>query len=185
MGGHFMFDDDQNTPNTLMAVFEFPNEDGKGDKKKILQFETRHWIGNNEGDLSKGFNIKDDGGYMISNVNVVGNLFYGSEGYMSKHVDWWKSYMGKNRIEGPTGGGLGNHYQNFIDAIRANDQSKVTAPIESGHYTCALVHFANISYLLGRTLNFDPKKEKFINDDEANAMLKREYREPFVVPEIS
>ena len=185
MGGHFMFDDDQNTPNTLMAVFEFPNEDGKGDKKKVLQFETRHWIGNNEGDLSKGFNVKDDGGYMISNVNVVGNLFYGSEGYMSKHVDWWKTYMGKNRVEGPGSGGLGNHYQNFTDAIRANDPGKVTAPIESGHYTCALVHFANISYRLGRTLKFDPKTEKFINDEKANEMLKREYRSPFVVPEIS
>ncbi len=44
-----MFDDDQQTPNDLMAVFEFPNPDGGGDKKKILQFEVRHWITNREG----------------------------------------------------------------------------------------------------------------------------------------
>jgi predicted dehydrogenase len=48
MGGHFLFDDDQQTPNALMAVFEFPNPSGGGDKKKILQFEVRHWITNGE-----------------------------------------------------------------------------------------------------------------------------------------
>ncbi|VAX14957.1 NADH-dependent dehydrogenase [hydrothermal vent metagenome] len=185
MGGHFMFDDDQNTPNTLSAVFEFPNDQGGGDKKKILQFETRHWICNNEGDLSKGFNVKDeDGGYMTSNVNVVGNLFFGSEGYMSKTVNNWKTFMGKHREPGKTGGGLGNHYQNFTDAIRANDSDILTAPIEEGFYSCALVHLANISYRLGRTINFDPDKQVIIGDEEASTMLTREYREPFVVPEI-
>ena len=39
-GGHFMFDDDQQTPNDLITVFEFPNTSGGGDKKKILQFEV-------------------------------------------------------------------------------------------------------------------------------------------------
>ena len=185
IGGHYMFDDDQNTPNTLMAVFEFTNPDGKGDKKKMLQFETRHWICNNEAGLSRGFDVKDDEGYMISDVNVVGNLFYGSEGYMTKHVNWWKTYFGKNREEGPGGEGLGNHYANYIEAVRANDPGLLTAPVESGFYTCALVHFANISYRLGRTLNFDPNTERFIDDEKASSMLKRDYREPFVVPEIS
>jgi len=184
VGGHFMFDDDQNTPNTLMAIFEFPNPAGKGEKKKVLQFEVRHWICNNEGELSKGFNIKDDGGYMISNVNVVGNLFYGSEGYMSKTVKEWKTYMGKHREPGQTGSGLGNHYLNFVDAIRANDPGLLTSTAEDGFYSCALVHLANISYKLGRTLDFDPDKQVFVNDAEANKMLTRQYREPFVVPEI-
>ena len=185
MGGHFMFDDDQNTPNTLSAVFEFPNDQGGGDKKKMLQFETRHWICNNEGELSKGFNVKDEkGGYMTSNVNVVGNLFYGSEGYMTKTVNDWKTFMGKHREAGETGSGLGNHYQNFADAIQANDSGLLTSPIEEGFYSCALVHLANISYRLGRTINFDPEKQVIIGDEEASTMLTREYREPFVVPEI-
>jgi len=184
MGGHFMFDDDQNTPNTLMALFEFPNPQGSGDKKKILQFEVRHWICNNEGGLSKGFRVPDDaGGYNISNVNVVGNLFYGSEGYMSKTVSEWKTHMGKGREPGESGSGLGDHYQNFIDAIRADDPSLLTTTIEEGHYSCALVHLANISYRLGRSLDFDPQAGRFVGDDEANAMLRRDYRPPFVVPE--
>src|SRR5450759_3609381 len=80
VGGHFMFDDDQQTPNDLIAVFEFPNHQGGGDKKKILQFEVRHWITNREGVNSE--NMKETGNtYMVSADNTVGNLFYGSKGY--------------------------------------------------------------------------------------------------------
>ena len=185
MGGHFMFDDDQNTPNSLMAVFEFPNEKAGSDRKKILQFETRHWICNNEGEFSPGFGKKDDsGGYMQSNVNVIGNLFYGSEGYMRKTVNEWETFMGKNREPGEKGGGLGNHYQNYIDAIRANDQGLLTSPIEEGFYSCALIHLANISYRVGRTIHFDPEKQVIIGDEEASALLTRKYREPYVVEAI-
>ncbi len=185
VGGHFMFDDDQNTPNTLMAMFEFANPAGGSDKKRVLQFETRHWICNNEADLSPGFQVKDaQGGYMVSNVNVIGNLFFGSEGYMTKSVEEWRTFMGKFREPGPTGNGLGNHYQVFVDAIRANDPGKLTASIEEGFYSCALIHLANISYRLGRTIHFDPEKQVIIRDEEASALLTREYREPFVLPEI-
>src|SRR5207302_3169000 len=44
IGGHFMFDDDQETPNTLNCAFEF-NENGK---HKMLEFEVRHWMSNGE-----------------------------------------------------------------------------------------------------------------------------------------
>jgi hypothetical protein len=42
---------------------------------------------------------------------------------------------------------------------------------------------SNISYRLGRQLTFDGAKEKFVNDAEADALLTRKYREPFVVPQ--
>jgi len=185
IGGHFMFDDDQNTPNTLMALYEFPNKEGGDDKKKILQFEVRHWICNNEGDLSPGFNeVDEQGGYMRSNVNVIGNLFYGSEGYMRKTVNEWQTFLGKNREPGDRGEGLGNHYQNYLDAIRAGDPELLTSPVEEGFYSCALIHLANISYRLGRTINFDPETQQILGDDEAAAMMTREYRAPYIVPEI-
>lgn len=183
MGGHFMFDDDQNTPNTLMATFEFPNDQGMGDKKKILQFETRHWVSNREDNLWMKTNPDSPTGYMISASNTVGNLFYGSKGYMAKDVPLWRTYMGKSREPGPAGKGLGNHYQNFVNAIRSGDPKTFNKSIEEGFYSCALVHLANISYRLGRSLDFDPDKQRFVNDDEANGMLTRQYRKPFVVPE--
>lgn len=180
VGGHFVFDDDQETPNDLISVYEFPNPDGGDDKKKILQFEVRHWITNREL-ASKAQETNND--YMVSASNEIGNLFYGSKGFMNKTVDSWQVFEGKERKPGASGSGLDNHYQNYINAIRENDQSLAKADIEEGFYSCALIHLGNISYRLGRSLDFDPKTMKFKNDDEANQMLTRDYREPFVVPD--
>lgn len=173
LGGHFMFDDDQETPNTQISVFEFPTNTGGGDKKKLLQFEVRHWISNHEGGIGEG------------SSNNIGNLFYGSEGYMVIDLGGnWKTYMGKEREPGAHGGGGGDMFKNFVDTIRSNDKSKLEGDIEEGHYSCSLMHLANISYRLGNRLNFDPEKETFLHNDAANAMLTREYRHPFMVPFI-
>ena len=180
MGAHFMFDDDQQTPNDMMALFEFPNSNGAGDKKKILQFEVRHWITNREGIKSE--TPQSGNNYMMSAGNTVGNLFYGSKGFMSKNVNEWETFMGKDREPVERGSGLGDHYQDFINAIRANDQSVAKGDIREGFYSCALIHLANISYRLGRSLDFDPVKMQFISDAEANEMLTREHRHPFVLP---
>ncbi|MEX2564607.1 MAG: Gfo/Idh/MocA family oxidoreductase [Cyclobacteriaceae bacterium] len=171
MGGHFMFDDDQETPNTQIAVFEFPTGEGGGDKKKMLQFEVRHWISNHEGGIGEGAS------------NNIGNLFYGSKGYMVIDLSGnWKTYMGKDREPGPTGEGRGNMFQNFVDSIRANDSNILEGSMEEGHYSCSLMHLANISYRVGRRLQFDPEKEIILNDPDANELLTRDYRHPFVVP---
>src|ERR1041385_7954109 len=66
IGGHFMFDDDQETPNTLTATYEF---DDSG-KKKMMVFEVRHWMTNHES------GIGEDG----KAPNTVGAVFYGSKG---------------------------------------------------------------------------------------------------------
>jgi predicted dehydrogenase len=180
VGGHFMFDDDQQTPNDLITVFEFPNPQGGGDKKKILQFEVRHWISNREG-------IKGDAPvgdtYMISTENTIGNMFYGSKGFMTKTVNEWQAFYGKERSEGEKGSGIGDHYKAFIDSIRANDQKLANGDIRDGFYSCALIHLGNISYRLGRSLEFDPVKMKFKNAPDADAMLTKQYREPFIVPD--
>ncbi|MCK9412589.1 MAG: Gfo/Idh/MocA family oxidoreductase [Prolixibacteraceae bacterium] len=181
-GGHFMFDDDQQTPNDLITVFEFPNSQGGGDKKKILQFEVRHWITNREGVNSEN-NQATGNTYMVSADNTVGNLFYGSKGYMTKNVNEWQAFYGKERTAGEKGDGLGDHYADFINAIIANDQKLAKGDIREGFYSCALMHLGNISYRLGKSLEFDPVKMKFINAPEADAMLTRQYRKPFVVPD--
>jgi len=181
IGGHLMFDDDQQTPNTMMALFEFPNPAGVGEKKKILQFEVRHWMSYPEGNLGSGENLKNT--YMTSSANTVGNIFFGSKGYMLKDVSGWQTFMGKERQPGESGKGEGNHYQNFIDAIRADDQGMLTAPIEEGFYSCALIHLANISYRLGRTLNINTENFTVNNDEEANRMFTKEYRKPYLFPE--
>jgi predicted dehydrogenase len=162
MGGHFMFDDDQTTPNTQIASLEF-NKEGR---KKMLVFEVRHWMTNPEGGVK------------------VGNLFYGSEGYMV--IDGYteyKTFLGKNGEPGPTRKEGGNNWANFIEAVRDRKREMLNGEIEEGHLSSALVHLSNISYRLGRSFDFDPVKEVIVKDAEANAMLRRKYRDPFVVPE--
>ncbi len=175
IGGHFMFDDDQETPNTLTATYEF-NENGK---HKMLVFEVRHWISNHEAGIgeTRGRNGRVDS-------NTVGNLFYGSKGYLA--IDGYNRYytfLGRDQQPGPSANEGGNNWQNFIDVVRSRDTSKQNNRIEEGAASCVLMHLANISYRVGRTLHFDPNTMTIVGDKEANTLLTRKYRAPFVVPE--
>ena len=183
IGGHFMFDDDQETPNTLNCAFEF-NENGK---RKMMEFEVRHWMTNGEAsvhDQRRAPGDADDPPAAPRPLNSIGNLFYGSKGYLA--VDSYTSYktwLGAGEEPGPAGKAGGDHYANFIDAVRSRKRESLNAEIEEGAASTVLVHLANISYRVGRTLNFDSKTMACVNDAEANKLLTRDYRKGFVVPE--
>jgi len=176
MGSHYMFDDDQQTPNTQVATLEY---DRKG-KKVMLVFEVRHWLSNNEGGIGQR---KDEKGLVLDS-NCIGNIFYGSEGYLA--IDGYTSYktfLGKKQEPGPSRREGGSTWVNFIQAVRSRKREELVADIEEGHLSSAAMHLANISYRTGRSLQFDPLKEQIVGDVEANNMLRRKYRAPFVVPE--
>jgi predicted dehydrogenase len=175
IGGHFMFDDDQETPNTLNVAFEF-EEPGK--PKKMMTFEVRHWMTNHEADI-ENFDRS-------TKSNTVGNIFYGSNGYLAiDGYDRYYSVIGKDQYPGPARKDNGDHFANFINAVRSHNRRELTAEIEEGAASTTLVHLANISYRLGRTINFDSATWSVKDDKEANAMFRRDYRAPFVVPEIA
>ena len=69
----------------------------------------------------------------------------------------------------------------FIDAIRSGKNGALNCDIEEGFLSSALPLMANISYRLGRQLKFNGAKEQFENDPEADAMLTREYRKPYII----
>ncbi len=78
--------------------------------------------------------------------------------------------------------GDGGEHKNFVDCVFSGKQCY--APVETGHRTTSISHLGNISMLLGgRKLQWDPKKERF-NDDEANAMLSRQQREPWTFKNV-
>ena len=179
MGGHFMFDDDQETPNTITASFEFD----EGGKKKLLEFEVRHWISNSEGGIE---DIADPmAGPAAGSRTCVGNVVYGSKGYLSTAKPGFKIFLGKEQQPGPapTNPRGGDNWANFIQAVRSRKYSDLNAPMEEGAPSVTLIHLANISYRLGRTLYFDPATLTCKGDAEANKMFTRAYRAPFVVPE--
>jgi predicted dehydrogenase len=166
MGGHFMFDDDQQTPNTQVSTFEFQD----GGKKRFLVFEVRHWMSNLEADIGK----RGD--------NCIGDIFYGSKGYLVMRGGY-QTFLGKSQEPGPSGNAGGNNWVNFIECVRNRKRENQNAEIEEGAISTVLVHLANISYRLGRTLDFDPNTLKCVGDEEANRMFTRDYRAPFLVPE--
>ena len=171
-GGHFMFDDDQETPNTLVTSYEF----NEGGKKKMLVFEVRHWITNHEAGI--GEKEGQGGG------NTVGNTFFGSGGYMAVDgYSTYKTWLGRDQKPGPAASKGGSNWGNFIEVVRSRDRSKQNADVEEGAISATLMHLGNIAYRLGRTLTFDAQTMKCAGDEEANAMLTRQYREPFAVPE--
>jgi predicted dehydrogenase len=158
-GGKFLWDDDKETPEVLSADYQFASN-------KMIQMEIRPWSTNAEDGVR------------------VGNIFYGSNGYMVvKDYDEFQVFLGKGHEPGPKRRAGGNHWANFIDAVRARDTAIQNGPVESAHSSAALAHLANISYRLRRQLDFDPEIERFKGDDEANVLLTRVYRPPFVVPE--
>jgi hypothetical protein len=202
IGAKVMFDDDQETPNMLTCSYEFDMPDGK---KRLMEFEVRHWMTNHEAEIGVGAyggsRLPPDSstpapakaatprvlGPASGKPATIGNLFYGSKGYMGiQEYDSYKTWLGEKGEPGPSGRAPENHFANFIDCVRSRKKEDLAAPVEEGHYSCTLVHLANVSYRLGRTLHFDPATEQVTGDDEANRLLRdgdRGYRSGFTIPE--
>lgn len=167
MGGKFLWDDAQEIYNVSSSSFMFKGDDGKD---KMMTLEVRPWMTNDEA-----------GG------TSFGVMFYGSEGWMTfPNYSSYKMYLGRDSKlakEGNDGSDL-NHYKNFIDCVRNNNPAGVNAPPIEGHYSSALSHYALTGARLNRVLEINTETGMVKNDDEANTYLTREYREPFVVPEV-
>ncbi len=78
----------------------------------------------------------------------------------------------------------GGEHANFIDSVKS--RKPCYAPFETGHRTITIAHIGNVAMLLGRKLTWDPAKERFTGDDEANAMpmVSRKQREPWTIANV-
>lgn len=161
MGGKFLWDDDKETPEWLSTQFKFTQEN------KMIQFEVRPWITNDEAGAG------------------VGNIFYGDKGFMViRGYSEFATFLGEKKEPGPKGNQGGDHFANFHKAVRSRNMADQNGPVETIHLSSALAHLGNIAYRLGDTLKFDTLTEQFIGNDRANLFLRRKYREPYVVPEV-
>src|SRR2546428_2902096 len=184
-GGKFVWKDDQETPNTQQTTFDF------GDAE--MTFDVR-----NLPTLPEGL-----GG--LRGPNYVGNIFFGSQGFLvvdHSGLEVYKSTAGNISGEAGRGARAGSkeedekvaeekaknedttpHMLNFFEAIRKRDYKLLHAEIEIGARSAAFCHLANTSYRVGRTLRMNQSSGRILADEEANAMLTRNYRKPYVVPE--
>jgi predicted dehydrogenase len=201
VGGRLGYKDQGETANTLMTIFDF------GETQLI--FEVRGLVPRNRIDDMFHF----DGGTIRSD-----GKFYAKNDKKGELI---------TNVKSSRGPGGGNHFANFIAAVKSRDSEDLNADILEGHYSSALGHLANVSYRLGeegsfskaektftdnkaaadtfdameehltergvkldttqcrlgRVLKVDAKTESIVGDKQANAMLTREYRKEFEVPE--
>jgi predicted dehydrogenase len=158
-GGKLFYEDDQQTPDTLAVTYDFP--------ACCVTWEHRVWSkGTGEGAVVYGEN---------------GTLVFDREGWhVEKGIETADKGDEKDRsVEHSI------HQRNFIDCVKASSGTTVTRPnadIEEGHKSTCLCHLGNIAYRTGRALRFDAQSETCLDDAEANRLLARSYRTPFVVP---
>lgn len=159
-GGRFVWDDQGETPNTQVANYQY--EDGT-----LVTLDVRNLPSNKEVDAWQGV------------------IFYGVKGYLGLGVDGRYETVVDGK-PGPKGDGPGAHPQlakNFHDVVRNRNKAELLAPIEYGCTGASLCHLGNIAYRLGRSIQFDPTTQTFPGDDEANALLSRQYRAGFAMPD--
>ena len=169
-GGKYVYDDDQETPNTLLARFDY------GDKE--LVFEVRGLQTGGEGDLNT-----DHTG------NTIGNLFFGDQGWLALDNSGFKVFKGDPaklvQSEKAPGDALNEHLTNFLSAVRSRRYQDLHADIDIGRRSADLCHLANISYRLkGRLLKFNPQSESFDAED-ANQLAHPAYRSPYIIPHLA
>ena len=148
-GGRYHFDDDQETPDTTFAAYDFG---GKG----LL------WDGsscNPRGSENHAF-----------------VTWYGDGGSLAQIGNGYKIFdlKGKQLGEGTGPGGDKGHVENFLKSIRGD--AKPNSEIEIGQRSSLLCHLGNIAYRTGHTVRFDPKTRKIVGDAEVEKLWSREYR---------
>lgn len=209
-GGRYVWDDDGQTPNTHLSIWEYPIpilHEVRNNKRKAGDTAMDNVKG-----VRIGIYIHCEGGYYAGGENG---------GWVCDHKD--------NKIKQFVQDGSGRHTDNFFAAMRSRKTSDLHAPIQEGWVSSSLCHQTNISYrvgkqlppgqlaerlksdklasdswenmkahllahnvdletyrpTLGATLAFDPEAVRFTGPlaDQANQYLSRKYRKPFVVPE--
>jgi predicted dehydrogenase len=113
-----------------------------------------------------------------------GIKFEGSEGTLFVHIHGGKLVADPVEILGGDAGpesadGIVPHREDFFAAVRSRGATRASA--EAAHRTASICHANNIAMRLGRDLKWDPATEKFVGDDEANALLMPAMRAPWSI----
>jgi predicted dehydrogenase len=147
VGGRFGYVDDGETANTQICVFSY------GDSELIFEVRGLHT------DPLRGAK--------------VGNIFHCEEGYLvCPGYDGGVAYN-KDGKEVTRFNGAGDHFGNFVHAVRSRKPEDLNAEILDGHLSSALCHLGNISYRLGSLQQFSKQTKAFGDDKEAYETFAR------------
>ncbi len=170
LGGRYVTEDLAEVPDTQEAIWEFPALEGQ---KEPFQLVWSLSSGNSKGIEGQG----------------RGFMFCGTEGTLLVDYGFYKHFnKGGELVEEfkPDDDSLGqagvNHKREFLDGIRTN--TRTSCDIEYGHKLTTVLHTGNIATRVGKTLHWDGEEEQFANDDDANKLVTREYREGWSPQEL-
>jgi predicted dehydrogenase len=175
-GGKLALKDAQETPDTQIVAWEF-------DDDLIMTFELTLWTPHMQ---KTPWDYRDTDGFPDWPFNATQIEVHGTKGMMrfGRHGGGWQAWN-------PDGEEIGNapgrhphtaHIDNFFDCVRS--RRRPNADIEEGHLSTVLCHLGNIAYRTGGgRLQFDGKTERFVDNRQADRLLKRTYRHPWIVPD--
>jgi predicted dehydrogenase len=167
--------DDREIPDTQISTYEFGTQ--------ILSVESSLWMPYMQ---KTARSIRDSDQYPHWPFNSTKIEIYGTKGFMhvGRHGGGWQAFDEDGEMIASSYGRQADllHQQNFIDCIR--NRKMPAADVEEGHLSVNLCHLANISHRVGgQKLAWNAQKEQFIDCPEANALLRRPDRKPWVIPE--
>ncbi len=163
-GGKYGLLDNRDTPDTMTAIWDFG--------KFICTYENRKCSRHSA----------DNRGYGIIFHGSEASLFVDRSGYSLEPELETIGKETRPRMVPATSRGSKQHQTHvkaYLECIKT--RKRFVSDIEDGHLASATPHLANVAMRLGRTLQYDPDKERFVGDSEANAMLRRQYRAPWTL----
>jgi predicted dehydrogenase len=175
-GGKMAYPDaDGETPDVQVVTYEFD--------EFVLTFELTNYPRYMQKESAE---IRRNDLLPYWTMNSTRIELYGADLMMTvgRHGGGWiAAQIGGRTVETQYGRpGDEPHTKNFIECVKS--RQKPNADVELAHTSCSIVHLGNIAYRMRNTkLRYDWDKEQFVDNAEANRLLKREYRPKYAVPE--
>ncbi|MBW6500300.1 MAG: hypothetical protein K0B05_02805 [Bacteroidales bacterium] len=171
-GGRYFFDDDRTIPDAMQVTFEFKSgaiitfctyEASSGNLFRYGEIELRGTLGTLNA---------DENGYRITPARNGQFQTY-------KHTLQAEEFSVKDTpmADGSSGDSTGTLVRNFLDCIKSGQTPLCS--IEDGHRSTSFAHLANIALEVRERLQWDPDRERFTNNENANNLLHYEYRSPW------
>lgn len=159
-GGKFFFDDDSETPDSQVTVYEFPS----------FMLVWEHKAGLNNGLNNRSWGVE----------------WNGSEGTIILNDEGWEIRPERKpaNLDAQRKPGSGDprpaHVRNFLDCVKSRQPPVLN--LEVAHHVSTVAHLGNIAFRTGHKLKWDSANERILADAEADRLVGVEYRKPWSLP---